>query len=195
MNEGVPPTYVDETNSLTVINLAAKNQNVKLIKKILEMGGSNSYHELKNNENEFGDNESLGEHVSILSNTPLMWASYGGNLRIVWLLLIDGYHPDDLDPMGNTCLHLAASSGHASVLQVLVDDGANPFISNIYKNRPIDVASTSQCKEILIKAMEKYSTLDSDAIKELHIHNIQSVSFPPPPSFYLLLLLLLLVFC
>jgi ankyrin repeat protein len=144
------------------------------------MGGSNSYHELKNNENEF-DGDSVGP-ISLLTNTPLMWASYGGNLRIVWLLLIDGYNPDDLDPMGNNCLHLAASSGHASVLQILVDDGANPFVSNIYKNRPIDVASTSQCREILSKAMDKYSTLEPDAIQALHLQNIQSVSFPSLPS-------------
>ena len=145
------------------------------------MGGSNSYHEFKNNENEILDSDSVGP-MTLVTNTPLMWASYIGNLRIVWLLLIDGYNPDDLDPMGNNCLHLAASSGHASVLQILVADGANPFVSNIYKNRPIDVASTSQCREILSKAMEKYSTLEPEAIRALHLHNIQSVGSHPLPS-------------
>jgi ankyrin repeat protein len=186
LNEGVPPTFIDESNSWTVINWAAKNQNVKLLKRIIEMGGSSAYHDSKSQEN---DNESI-DAGTLLTNTPLMWASYGGHLRIVWLLLIDGYNPDDLDPMGNSCLHLAASSGHDAVLQILVDDGANPFISNIYKNRPIDVASTTRCREILMGGMERYSTLEPEAIESLHLQNVQRVSLSPfiiplPPSLLL----------
>jgi ankyrin repeat protein len=162
-----------------VINWAAKNENVKLLKKIIEMGGSNAYHELKDADDQ--DNDSV-EPSNLLTNTPLMWASYSGHLRIVWLLLMDGYDADDLDPMGNNCLHLAASSGHDAILQILVDDGANPFISNIYKNRPIDVASTARCREILSNAMERYSTLEPEAIQSLHLHNVQRVCLPLLPS-------------
>jgi ankyrin repeat protein len=119
-----------------------------------------------------------------------MWACYGGHLRIVWLLLINGYNPDDLDPMGNNCLHLAASSGHAAVLQTLVDDGANPFVSNVYKNRPIDVASSVACREILSHAMERYSTLDIESIKSLHLTNVETVCLFFTRSFLILLSIL-----
>lgn len=144
------------------------------MKKILEKEGSNSYHDYKNNTDVDDGAESLGPS-NLTTNTPLMWAAYGGHLRIVWLLLIDGYNPDDLDSMGNNCLHLAASSGHSAILQTLVDDGANPFILNVYKNRPVDVASNSTCREILLNAMERYSTLDPETIKSMHLQNVQNV--------------------
>mmetsp|Transcript_23981 Transcript_23981/g.35196 ORF Transcript_23981/g.35196 Transcript_23981/m.35196 type:complete len:542 (-) Transcript_23981:143-1768(-) len=178
LNEGVPPDYIDDTNYWTVINWAAKNGNVKVLKKLLECGGSASYHEYRNREKVVplnAEEETEAEDPSekqLLTNTPLMWAAYKGYPRMVWLLLIDGYSPDDCDPMGNNCLHLAASSGHAMILQSLVDDGANPFVLNAYKNRPIDVASNAACKEILTTAMERFASMDEESRKSMHAKNL-----------------------
>ncbi|CAE7512584.1 Ush1g, partial [Symbiodinium microadriaticum] len=177
MEEGVPPTYIDDTNSWAVITWAAKNGNIKLMKRILEVGGSDPYHKYKSGEPAGEDDEKPEyDETTLVTNTPLMWASYGGHLRMVWLLLIDGYSPDDTDKMGNTCLHLAASSGYDHILQCLVDDGANPFTSNTYKNRPIDVASTPSCRNILSAAMERYAALDMDSRRAMHGENLTMVN-------------------
>ena len=177
MEEGVPPVYVDEANSWTVITWAAKNGNIQLMKKILEIGGSDTYHKYKNGQ-PLGDDDDKPDfdETTLATNTPLMWASYGGHLRMVWLLLVDGYSPDDTDKMGNSCLHLAASSGHDRILQCLVDDGANPFLSNVYKNRPVDVSSTPACRSILLAAMERYARLDTEARRAMHGENLTMVS-------------------
>lgn len=162
-----------------VITWAAKNGNVKVMKKLLDAGGSDSYHHFRTCEPRGEDEEKPDyDETTLVTNTPLMWASYKGNLRMVWLLLIDGYSPDDVDPMGNSCLHLAASSGHDRVLQCLVDDGANPFVSNTYKNRPIDVASTPTCRAILSAAMDRHLSLDMEERKAMHGHNLTNVSYP-----------------
>ena len=101
-----------------VINWAAKNGNEKLLKKIIDAGGSDTYHRCKSSMN---DQNAEDEEFppSLLTNTPLMWAAGKGFLRALWLLLMDGYSPNDTDCMGNNSLHLAASSGHAKVLQIL----------------------------------------------------------------------------
>jgi ankyrin repeat protein len=160
--------------SSQVINWAAKNGNEKLLKKIIDAGGSDTYHRYKASiQDQNVEEEEFPP--SLLTNTPLMWAAGNGFLRAIWLLLMDGYSPNDTDSMGNNCLHLAASSGHTKVLQILVDDGANPFVPNLYKNRPIDVASNQQCRDILINAMERYSSLDADSIIALHDKNLVDV--------------------
>lgn len=78
---------------------------------------------------------------NLLMNTPLQWATVKGHLRAVWLLLLDGYSPNDRDHLGNNSLHLAAVNGHSQILKVLVEDGGRANIVNIYKNLPIDMAT------------------------------------------------------
>jgi ankyrin repeat protein len=78
---------------------------------------------------------------NLLMNTPLQWATVKGHLRAVWLLLLDGYSPNDRDHLGNNSLHLAAVNGHLQILKVLVEDGGRANIVNIYKNLPIDMAT------------------------------------------------------
>ena len=115
------------------------------------------------------------EHVA--KNTPLLWASYTGHLRVVWLLLADGYSPDDTDDMGNNCLHVAAAAGHRAVLQVLVNDGGNPFALNIYRNMPINVTTNAESRELLTKYMEQYLTMTPDDRKLLHSQNLHEVGY------------------
>ena len=79
--------------------------------------------------------------TDLLKNTPLQWATVKGHLRSVWLLLLDGYSPNDMDVLGNNSLHLAAVNGHFQILKVLIEDGGHANIVNIYKNLPIDMAT------------------------------------------------------
>ena len=83
----------------------------------------------------------LETSIDLLKNTPLQWATVKGHLRTVWLLLLDGYSPNDKDHLGNNSLHLAAVNGHLQILKVLVEDGGHANIVNIYKNLPIDMAT------------------------------------------------------
>ena len=88
------------------------------------------------------------------------------------MLLLDGYSPNDVDSLGNNALHLAAVNGHLNVLKVLVDDGGNANIVNVYKNLPIDMATNKAVREVLATAMEKGASMTSRDIAAKHEQNL-----------------------
>eukprot|EP00596_Hydrurales_sp_CCMP1899_P002005 CAMPEP_0119033840 /NCGR_PEP_ID=MMETSP1177-20130426/908_1 /TAXON_ID=2985 /ORGANISM="Ochromonas sp, Strain CCMP1899" /LENGTH=512 /DNA_ID=CAMNT_0006990903 /DNA_START=189 /DNA_END=1724 /DNA_ORIENTATION=- len=116
----------------------------------------------------------LETSVDLLNNTPLLWATVKGHLRAVWLLLLDGYSPNDKDHFGNNSLHLAAVNGHLSLLKVLIEDGGKSNIVNIYKNLPIDMATDQGIREVLSTAMEKGASMTSKDIALKHEQNMIS---------------------
>eukprot|EP00957_Ditylum_brightwellii_P111131 8473784-Ditylum_brightwellii.AAC.1 len=48
-------------------------------------------------------------HITL--STPLHCAAARGHLTVCWLLLLSSFSIDDVDNLGNTPLHRAASSG------------------------------------------------------------------------------------
>ena len=88
------------------------------------------------------------------------------------MLLLDGYSPNDVDSLGNNALHLAAVNGHLNVLKVLVDDGGNANIVNVYKNLPIDMATNKAVREVLATAMDKGASMTARDIAAKHEQNL-----------------------
>ncbi len=113
--------------------------------------------------------------VNLLKNTPLLWATHKGHLRVMWHLLADGYSPNDVDNMGNTALHLAAATGDLKILKVLIDDGASANIVNHYKNLPIDMAKNKETRDILALAMEAGASHTEQDIALKHELNMKQV--------------------
>lgn len=60
--------------------------------------------------------------TSVESYTPLLIASYFGHAEVVAELIQQGANMDASDDAGCTCLHLAASCGHLSVLKAILND-------------------------------------------------------------------------
>lgn len=160
LKEEVPPFYVEKKTEWTSLHWASLHGNAKVVKGLLAAKASEKYHKQvkkwkKTNgivdtasisidseefEEEEADNE-VHSKINYMKNTPLLWASFKGHMQTVWLLLVDGYSPNDVDDLGNNALHLAAASGHKKVLQALIDDGAMPTALNIYKNPAINMAT------------------------------------------------------
>ena len=115
--------------------------------------------------------------VDLLKNTPLLWATYKGHLRIIWLLLNDGYSPNDTDNMSNNALHLAAVNGDVKILKILIDDGASATLVNIYKNRAIDMATNKEARDILAVAMEATASMTQEDMVAKHEANMKKVCF------------------
>mmetsp|Transcript_7773 Transcript_7773/g.10722 ORF Transcript_7773/g.10722 Transcript_7773/m.10722 type:complete len:509 (-) Transcript_7773:177-1703(-) len=111
--------------------------------------------------------------VDLLKNTPLLWATYKGHLRIIWLLLHDGYSPNDTDNMGNNALHLAAVSGDVKILKILIDDGASATVVNTYKNLAVDMATNKEARDILTAAMEATASMTEQDIIAKHEKNMK----------------------
>jgi len=187
MNERVPPFYLDKKTQWTALHWAAVHGNVKLVRKLLELGAQEKYHNqiarLEIEKNGGMENLTIEERTALeeqmennredlkidyLKNTPLLWASLKGHMEIVWLLLEKGYSPNDTYNLGNTALHLAAASGHKKIVQALIDDGAMPTVVNIYLNPPSYMAKDKEIREMLLLAVEKNASMTSEDIKKKH---------------------------
>lgn len=88
-------------------------------------------------------------------NSPLHWAAFKGHLPIVWALLKANLSPYDIDPCGNTSLHLAATGGDAGVLKVLMSQGFDLTTRNWYGNTALDLADKPETRKLLFRAMEE----------------------------------------
>ena len=121
--------------------------------------------------------EDMGTDLSdnFVKNTPLLWACFKGHLYIVWMLLLDGYSPNDRDDMGNTSLHLAAAAGVVKVVELLIQDGVSANIVNIYKNLPIDTTTDSSIREMLVVAMTKFASMTAEESALKHEANMNAV--------------------
>lgn len=112
-------------------------------------------------------------------NTPLLLATHHGHLSILWLLLAAHYSPDDRDKSGNSALHLAAASGDEKIVKILLQDGANENLKNIYKNTPKSMASNKLVRDLLNAAENDLTrlSLTRKEREKMHHDNINLVSY------------------
>ena len=116
----------------------------------------------------------LETSVDLTKNTPLLWACIKGNMAAVWALLVDGYSPNDVDSMGNNALHLAAAAGSKTVVKALIDDGVASTLVNVYKNRPIDMATDKEVRELIADAMQKEASMTAAEMEAKHDGNMKT---------------------
>lgn len=194
LKEEVSPLFVDDCSGWTALHWAVKHNNKAMTKKLLEYGASEPYHELvqkkeldtqnsapesKTSEEISPEDKEEAKEVEapkhdLLKNTPLLWAAFKGYVHILWLLLLDGYSPNDVDSLNNNAVHLAAAGGHKSILQCLIDDGGNANAVNIYLNVPVNMATNAEIREMLTTAMEKGASMSKADVAQKHEQNIKT---------------------
>ncbi|KAF2948651.1 uncharacterized protein [Oryza sativa Japonica Group] len=87
-------------------------------------------------------------------DTPLHWAAYNGDRELAKLLLLRGADVGAANPRG-TALHVAAARGHAAVVSVLLNHGADPNkIANIVFTPLVSslLGGSLECMKLLIQA-------------------------------------------
>lgn len=107
-------------------------------------------------------------------NTPLLWATHCGHLRVIWMLLNDGFSPNDLDKMGNNAVHLAAAYGDVKIMQVIINDGGNCNVVNHYKNLPLDMAKNKAVRDLVAVAMVTGASMTDDDRRIKHEQNMKN---------------------
>lgn len=91
-------------------------------------------------------------HASSLSGTPLMIAAENGELEFLKLLLpAERTLLDMEDSNGNTALHLAARNGHDSIVQALIESGADLGATDQRGDTPLEMAA--KCNRIRTMAL------------------------------------------
>jgi ankyrin repeat protein len=149
--EDVPPSYYDENTGFTCLYWAVVGGNIKLIKAIVLKDGSSQHHQAKQNTLL----DPYYQREKILVNSPLLAAAYAGQMNSIWVLLADGFSPDDTDSLGNTAVHLAAAAGHAKILNVLIADGATISVFNKFRNIAEDIAISKETHDALVLEKER----------------------------------------
>jgi len=85
------------------------------------------------------DGADVTEPDPVFQIRPLHWGALVGNLRIATDLLNAGAPLDEGDRQKNVPLNAAAFAGHARVVELLLERGANPNAVNFEGRYPIDV--------------------------------------------------------
>jgi ankyrin repeat protein len=96
----------------------------------------------------------LGASVNKEGWTPLHYAAVKARAEVAKFLLSKGALPNELSPEGDTALILAVRADSVETVQVLINAGADPSLSNLKAQDAIDVAR-ARGKEDLAKALEK----------------------------------------
>jgi len=86
--------------------------------------------------------------------TPMHWASYKGNYKVVWLLLKQRISPLEIDMHGNTAVHQAASDEKGlKVLKCFLSQGCDIGVKNARGHSPLDLATTDTTRQLINKAL------------------------------------------
>ena len=84
-------------------------------------------------------------------NTALQYAAYDGQLEMVEYLLEHGASIEDKDIEGDRAIHCAAYMSHKDVLELLIESGAGINYKNNEGKTPLDLATSEEIIEILLK--------------------------------------------
>lgn len=86
--------------------------------------------------------------------SPLHYASDGGHIRIVSLLLKKGAKVDEVDMENQTPLMRASLNGHVSVVKLLIKKGADVNLQDTFKRTPLHWAMYENHYDIVKKLLK-----------------------------------------
>ena len=107
----------------TQVHQAVRNGNTERVRQLLDSGSDV-------NARDSSKAAELFHGGKRLEYTPLHWAAYLGDLKMVKLLISKGADLDAVDPSYGTPLHLAAEQAHVEVVEFLLGSGAQVSASS-----------------------------------------------------------------
>lgn len=125
-----------EENKWSPIHLAAQNNHLSLLKKLIQLGV---------NKNSWG----------IGGTRPLHVASYNGSLKCVEALLQVGVDKDIENDYKETPLHYAARGNKPDIVNILIDNGAQIERQNQNGSTPLHFAAQTDSYEALIALLKR----------------------------------------
>jgi hypothetical protein len=122
-----------------------------------------------------------GAQVNRLGWTPLQYAASRGHLDTVKMLLANGAQVNAPGPDGTTALMMAAFSGEQTIVQTLLDAGADPTMSTLQKQSAGDWARKRGFNDLGAKldAVEKRVLAYRDALRQQN-NQVQTFGLSTP---------------
>ena len=158
----VVPWIFQRTALAADLHVAAKQGNVKKVKKLLAQGM---------------DVNSL----SASGHTPLHLSAGWDKRRVTKLLLINGAKVNARNSSGRTPLHLSAGRGHLKMVKFLLSRGANPAILDRSDRTPADIArqynADDEVVDLLESASKKNEAKEMGFFESIHESGIAYVVF------------------
>ena len=90
--------------------------------------------------------------------TPFHWAAKRNKVRTARIMLLYGKCINLLDSNNMTPLHFAAQNNNYDMVQLLCENGANPFIKNFEGKKPSDLCTDFKTKSYLLYAEDTFPT-------------------------------------
>ena len=155
-----PWIFQRTASAATDLHVAAKQGNVKKVKRLLAQGID----------------------VNALSSsgyTPLHVAAALDKRRVTKLLLLSGSKINARTSSGRTPLHLSAHRGHLKMVKFLLSQGANPSIKDRFDRTPADMARQHSFNDEVVDLLESVSknkrTKKGNFFKSIHDSGIAYV--------------------
>jgi len=111
-------------------------------------------------------NKDIIKSVDELGNTSLHYAAGAGNCETISLLLKYGISVNSMNKRRETALFKAALRGRFEAVKLLMGAGADPELKNADGKKPIDVASTEECRAELQPVVDIPIIDDEDDYEE-----------------------------
>eukprot|EP00357_Protocruzia_adherens_P032550 CAMPEP_0115014392 /NCGR_PEP_ID=MMETSP0216-20121206/26047_1 /TAXON_ID=223996 /ORGANISM="Protocruzia adherens, Strain Boccale" /LENGTH=576 /DNA_ID=CAMNT_0002384115 /DNA_START=26 /DNA_END=1756 /DNA_ORIENTATION=- len=144
------PTCEDE-NKWNPLIWAAVNGHEEVVRVLLKNGAGSTYlseSEARRKEEmeTAGTFKKPKNPAEIGKYTPMHWAAYKNNFRVIWILIKEGFSPYDIDIYGNTAIHQAAASNSLEVIETFMGQGYDMAGKNARGHTPFDLASDEMVK-------------------------------------------------
>ena len=135
----------------TALSCAAANGHVEIVRFLITRGAADMY---RRDHHTQAPVVGLGDIKEGVKMTPLLWACQKGHWRIMCILLKENLCWDDIDMIGNTAIHLAASSNSFKTVEILLERGVDTTRKNSRGHTPIELTTNPEVISILKKNLK-----------------------------------------
>eukprot|EP01027_Heterolobosea_sp_BB2_P016862 GEZU01023939.1.p1 GENE.GEZU01023939.1~~GEZU01023939.1.p1 ORF type:complete len:198 (+),score=90.44 GEZU01023939.1:155-748(+) len=147
---------------------AAKRDNVDMLRELIAMSSSGNNGTNNNNSSRSSFNVN---HVDGIKNSSLHYCCQRGHIEVAKILLeLPGINLSLRNFEGNTPLHLAAAAANnnnsVELVRLLLEKGAKPDIQNKLRQTALDVAASTEIKDLIRSAMWAKKIADDDCVEE-----------------------------
>ena len=174
-----------DENGWTGLMWAVVNNNIHIVKMLLEYLEKNKKNESHNNsqivikaisniedqDDDYNEKFKKPENPTQIGKyNPLHWAAFKGNVIVSSLLLKAGFDPLEIDKYGNTALHQAAASNNEELFILYMGLGLELVLTNARNHTPLELSSNKNIKQTILTTLSVKNCNTCNKFFDFFIH-------------------------